>query len=154
MSNINIREFQPTKTNISTLAAEIASAVLNGESDPIALAVQLAAIEKVCEQARELIKDSVSAELSKHNGKTEILGAKIERKEVGTKYDYTASEAWSTIKAMEDKIAEHRKAVEAIAKALPEGHQAEFVNPETGEAMTIVRSTKSSTTSFAVTLGK
>lgn len=154
MSNINVREFIPTKSNIDKMAQEIAMSVLNGESDPIFLAIRLAALEKICEQARELIGDSVQSELSKYNGKAEFLGAKIERKEVGTKYDYTASDAWTTIKAMEDKVGEHRKAVEAIAKALPEGHQAEFVNPETGEAMTIKRSSKSSKTSFAITLGK
>jgi len=125
-----------------------------GEINPIDLAVKLAAIEKVCEKVREGINEQVVTELEKEQRKTTRLGANVECKEVGTKWNYTGSEAWNAVKQQEDKVAEKRKAIESIAKSLPEGSESSFTDTDTGDTYEVVRGTKTSKTSFAVTLGK
>lgn len=150
----SIKEFGCSKPEIETLAQLISEEALDGNTEPIKLCVQLTALIQVCEAAKEKLSEKVLSELDKHNGKTEVLGAKIDRKETGVKYDFSSSEAWKAIKASEDKIAEKRKAVETIAKTLPEGSELSFTDTDTGETMAVVKAYKTSKTSFAITLGK
>lgn len=145
--------FEPTKSNIETLAQVISEQALDG-ADPIRLSIQLTALIQTCETAKEKISEIVLKELDKSNGKVEILGAKVERKETGVKYDYSESEAWKNIKSDEDKLVEKRKAIEKIAQTLPEGTESTFTDSDTGETLTIKKANKSSKTSFAITLGK
>lgn len=144
----------PTKENIEALANSIATNVLEGNTDPLITVVQLEAIKKACDAAREKITEPVLRELQKHNNKTSVLGAKVEQKEVGTKYDFTQSEAWVVLNKQKEAIAEKMKAVEAIAKNVPTDTESSFTNTDTGETLAVVRATKTSTTSFAITLGK
>lgn len=146
--------FLPTKENIETLAKTISSRVLDGFDNPINTAVQLAAIEKVCASVKEKIKPAVLAEIAKSGKKTSALGAEIEEGEFGAKWDYSSSDAWVSVKAQEDKIAEKRKAIEAIAKNCPEGAELDWTDTDTGEMLTIKRGNKTSSTSFKITLGK
>jgi hypothetical protein len=146
--------FEPTKGNIDTLAQQIADYALDG-NDPLQLAVNLSAIIQTCELAKEKMSEAVLAELDKYpKGKTTSRGAKVERKEVGSKYDYTRSEAWVKIKEVEEKVSTKRKEVEAICKNCPEGSELQYTDTDTGEVLTITRASKTSTTSFAITLSK
>lgn len=144
----------PTKENIEALANNIVANVLDGHANPLNTAIQLEAIKKACEAAREKITEPVLNELKKHGNKTTLLGAKIEQKEVGTKYDFTQSEAWVKLNKQKESITEKLKAVEGIAKNVPEGTESSFTDTDTGETLTIVRASKTSTTSFAITLSK
>jgi hypothetical protein len=152
MNELNIGIALPTKENISTAATNIIDLVRSGEVNPLDVAVKLTAIEKACEMIREGISDAVVDELGKSNGKTSYLGAQVDRREVGTKWDYTASEAWNKTKEAETKAAEKRKAVEKIAQNVPEGTETTFTDTDTGETFSIVRGAKSSKTSYAVKL--
>ena len=148
------RDFLPTKENILTLSANIVKELAEGNGDPIKTAIQLAAMEKVCKDARDGMNELVLTELSKYNGKTELLGAKVERAEVGTKYDFSNSEAWTQIKGEIDALELELKSVETIAKTLPDSGQASYTRIATGETLTVVKAAKSSKTSFKITLGK
>ncbi len=144
----------PTKENIEMLANNIVANVLEGNANPLNVAIQLEAIKKACESAREKIATPVLNELQKFGNKTMLLGAKIEQKEVGTKYDFTQSEAWAKYNKQKEAIAEKLKAIEGIAKNVPLGTESSFTDTDTGETFTIVRASKTSTTSFAITLSK
>lgn len=156
MSNIiELKEdFIPSKDNISGIAGSIVERLNSGEADPLKVIVQLTAVEKACAIAREQANEIVLTELSKYGKSTSVLGAKIEQKEVGVKWDYSQSEAWIKLKEQKDKIDEKIKAVENIAKTLPEGAESSFTDTDTGETWGICKGLKSSKTSFAVTLQK
>jgi len=154
MSQLSIGILLPTKENISDVSMNIIDKVRNGEMEPLELIAQLAAIEKVCEFVRTGIESNVLTELDKSQGKAEILGAKIEKKEVGIRWDYSASEAWKAIKTREEKIVEDRKAIEKIAQNIPDGQQLSYTDTSTGETLSVIRGNKSSKTSFAITLSK
>ena len=154
MNALSLSITLPTKEAIGDIAMNIVNQIRDGNGNPLELVVQLAAIEKICEMVREGIGEQVLSELDKEHGKTVCLGAKLERKETGTKYAYDGSEAWVAIKAAEDKIVEKRKAVEAIAKVLPADAESSWTDTDTGETLTIIHAPKSSKTSFVITLGK
>jgi len=154
MNPLSLSITLPTKEAIGDIAMKIVNQIRDGNGNPVELAVQLSAIEKICEIVREGITENVLAELDKFSGKTVCLGAKVDRKETGTKYAYDGSEAWVAIKAAEEKIVEKRKAVEAIAKVLPADAESSWTDTDTGETLTIIHAPKSSKTSFAITLGK
>jgi len=146
----------PTKKNVEDIAMTIIDQCNAGEINPAEMAVKLAAIEKVCGLVRDGIKRCVLSEIEKYDKKEDIviLGAKIQQKETGVKYDYSSSEAWNAISEGEKKMIAKRKEIETIAKNVPEGSQIQYTDTDTGETLTIVRAAKSSETNFAVTLGK
>lgn len=142
----------PTKENISNVAINIIDQIRNGEMNPVEAVVKLTAVEKICELIRAGIEEQVLNELSKDNGKTTCLSAKVERKEVGTKYDFSNCEAWNKVKEKESFFSDKRKEIETISKNCPEGSELNFTDTETGETWNVVRASKTSKTSFAVTL--
>lgn len=144
----------PTKTNISEQAARMVQIVNDGEINPIDAAVKAKAIIASCEEFLSQINDAVVNEVSKYGKSTSALGAKVEVKETGVKYDFTGSEAWNKIKSQEDRIAEKRKQVEAIAKNCPSGSEVQWTDTDTGETLSIQVAAKSSKTSFAITIAK
>ena len=145
--------FEPTKPNIETFAQLIAEQAIDG-ADPIRLAIQLTAIVQTCEAAKEKLSEIILIELAKSNGKTEMLGAKVERKETGVKYDYSNSEAWVKVSEQEKVLSDKRKAIETIAKNVPDGVETNVTDESTGETWTLKKAAKTSKTSFAITLGK
>lgn len=151
---LNIGITAPTKESIAEVSFNIIDRVKNGEVSPLELIVQLAAIEKVCEQVRAGCEEQILTELSKENGKVVCLGAKVERKEVGTKYNFDDCEAWNKVKEQENFWSDKRKEVETISKNCPEGSELNFTDTATGETWNVKRASKTSKTSFAVTLAK
>jgi hypothetical protein len=147
---INTASIVPSKENIKLLSEKIIQSVKDGEQTPLELAVRLTALEKVCEQVREGISEDVLNELSKYSGKTEIFGAKVERKETGTKYDFSQTSKWVNIKAKEDAIAAERKNLETMLKTIPGVTQV----IEDDEVIELIPAAKTSKTSFAITLSK
>lgn len=149
---LNISVGLPTKENIYQASMDIVQKVQDGEMDALELAVKLSAMEKIIETIRDGISENVLLELDKEQGRAISLGAKIQRKEVGTKYDYSGTQIWSIIKKQEDEIAKKRKDIEKMAQLAPEGTELNWTDTSTGETFTIVKAAKSSKTSFAVTL--
>jgi len=145
--------FEPTKANIETMAQIIAEQSMDG-ADPIRLAVQLTAIIQTCEAAKAKLSEIIVSELDKSQGLSTCLGAKIERAEVGTKYDYSTSEAWVKVSEQEKLFSDRRKAIETIAKNAPEGTEMNVTDESTGETWAIKRAAKSSKSSFKITLSR
>lgn len=140
----------PSKTNVTLLATRIAIQVSEGHVDPIEAAIRLNAMKGVCEEALAAIREDVLEELGKSAGKASKHDCKVERAEVGTKYDYSASADWHNFKLTEEEAAIERKKVEERLKRIPPGKLQ--VDQETGETLT--GPAKVSTTSFKVTLAK
>ena len=151
---ISVTGLLPTKENIEVVAARIIQECEQGNINPVELAVKVSALENVIKQVREGIREQVLSELSREGGNTSRFGAKVERREVGVKWDYSASPAWNAIKEKADAAEKLKKEVEKMAQMMPEHGIAEYPNPDTGEMLAVVKGAKSSTTSFVVTLPK
>lgn len=153
LSEIN-DTWEPSKPNIETLAQLLSEQALDGVVDPVKMAVQLTAIEQICEAAKAKIREAVVSRLEQDGGKATSLGAAVQKKEVGVKWDYSNSPAWLAAKAKATAASERLREIEKIAQTLPEGQVLPFADPETGEVLDVSRGAKSSTTSFIVTLSK
>jgi len=155
MSNeLKLSVGHPTKENIYQISMEIVSKVQEGEISPLDLAVRLSAMEKVIETIKEHIGENVLEELDKQQGNAIVMGAKIQRKETGTSYDYSGTPVINELKAQEKAIADKRKAIEKTAQLLPDGVQTQMVDEQTGETFAISKAVKSSKTSYAITLAQ
>ena len=154
MSNLNLSVGLPSKENIYQVSQDMVQKVLDGEINALEMAVKLSAMEAIIATIKEGIAENVLAELDKEQGKTVVMGAKIQRKETGTTYDYSGTPIINELKAQEKTIADRRKAIEKASQLLPEGMQTQMIDEQTGEAFAITKAAKSSKTSFAVTLAQ
>ena len=154
MSNLNLSVGLPSKENIYQVSQDMVQKVLDGEINALEMAVKLSAMEAIIATIKEGIAENVLAELDKEQGKAVVMGAKIQRKETGTTYDYSGTPIINELKAQEKTIADRRKAIEKASQLLPEGMQTQMVDEATGETFSITKAAKSSKTSFAVTLAQ
>lgn len=154
MSEIKLSVGLPTKEAIYQVSMDLVAKVQEGEISPLELAVKLSAFEKIIETVRANIGENVLEELDKQQGNAIVMGAKIQRKETGTSYDYSGTPVINELKAQEKAIADKRKAVEKIAQNLPDGTQTQMVDEQTGETFAISKAVKSSKTSYAITLAQ
>src|SRR5687768_15208997 len=86
-----LRLFATTQTQVDVFSDQLIESVKNGEVNPIEILVQLKAFEKVSERVIKEIKANVMSEAGKYPGSSfEFHGNKIEKSELGTKYNYDA----------------------------------------------------------------
>lgn len=139
----------PTKTNIDIVAKEMALPVLSGNIDAIEFAIRCEFAIKCLEQAKKNAQENAIKAVGKE---ANMLGAKIEVVESGTKYDYTTNETWQNIEQRLKPILDEKKAIEEQIKMATKIGKS-IMDDDTGE---IVASpvTKSSTTTLKITLGK
>lgn len=147
-----VRLLASTQTQIDVFSDQLIDSVKQGEANPIEVLVQLKAMEKVIGRVLKEIQPNFVTESEKHPEKSfEFNGAKIEKAEVGTSYDFSVCRDveferletdFNTAKA---RLDERKEFLKAIKKPLP------MVN-EDGEAVTIYPPNKTSTTSLRVTI--
>lgn len=80
-----------TKDQVKAFTAKAKASILEGNEDPVKIAIQLAGLEKVLKELRgdDKIRETICEELMKYErGTTEVNGAKVEIAEVGVRYDY------------------------------------------------------------------
>ncbi len=147
---ITFGDIAPNKQGVETISQQLIMGVKEGLIDPINLIIQMTAIGDVCAAVRAGIVDDVVDLLDKEKGKVEKFGAKLEKAETGVKYDYSNNTAWVNLKGELDGIKEKQSALEKRLKTIPAGSL--LVDEATGE--TLIGPSKSSTTSFKITLGK
>lgn len=79
-----------TATSIDIFSDGIIQSVKNGEVNPLAVVVQLKAMEQATERIRKEIKSELMTEVGKYpEKKFTFMGNEITKSEHGTKYDYT-----------------------------------------------------------------
>jgi len=79
-----------TSTQIDVFSDGIIEAVKGGEINPLAVLVQLRAMQQASERILKEIDSNIMSEAGKYPGSTfEYMGNKITKAEHGTKYDYS-----------------------------------------------------------------
>ena len=94
----------------SSLQEEV-DAVLNGEANPLELAVKLAAIENAIKEAKEQIKEVALEEIEKYENNTFKNDKFLISKSSGGRYNYKHIQEWVDL----DKL---KKTVEKKAKKI------------------------------------
>lgn len=149
-----ISETGITKASISEKAESILSLVKNGSINPMEAIVKIAAMVTMLEEARQLISDDCLDEVRKYGKEATYKGVKLEVKEVGTKYDYSACghPDYDTLKIEKEKAEGNLKALEATLKTLQK--KMTIASDLTGEICEVNPPAKSSKTSVVVTIPK
>ena len=153
---LEVFERKLTKTEIKSMAQNAIDNVKEN-GNPLQLAETLSAIELFVKEVKadESFKDYVREEVTK-NEKCFVSksGAKIELAETGTKYDFLKcnDEAYTSLLKGIESLTETIKTRETFLKAVPiEGM--DIVTIE-GEVVKIFPPSKSSTSSYKITLAK
>lgn len=143
----------PTKANAETVAKQIVADCRSGFASPLDTAARLRAIMLTCENALSELEPDILAEIGKFpGGNAEALSAKIDTMEAGVKYDYagTADKKWAELKEAADKataaLKEREKLLRTITRPIQE------TDPETGELSEVQPASKTSKTTYKVTL--
>jgi hypothetical protein len=98
-----------TKTTLADLAEEAVEKIKES-GDALGHYTRAKLLVTYCEEVIDRIKPEVVAELQHKGWQHDYI--KISSSVTGVKYDYTASLEWCEIDAQEQKIAEHKKAIQ------------------------------------------
>lgn len=154
MNNIELIKSGPqTGDQILEFQEEVLKSVENGFEDPLFLIVKLKAMSKAIECAIDSIHEFALTEAQKHGQKSfGIYGAKIEIKEMGTKwfFDKTGDPVIARIADQKEKISKSEKDRQAFLKTLKE--KTSFLDEESGEVFTVYPARKESKTGIAISI--
>lgn len=145
-------------TSVAEMVANAKSVVLSGDIDPLTAYINIQKMAKAIDEYgkdKDIRRVTLNA-LELYGQKTVTKGdAKLEISEVGTKYDYAATndqkiaELYAMKKALDAEIKER----EAYLKALPSSG-VQVVDGESGEVNTLYPPVKTSTTWIRTTFAK
>jgi hypothetical protein len=138
-SPMSMLRLMPSRADeVARFSKSVIESVKTGNANAIEVLVMLRSLEAVSELVREEIQDNVMNAVDKYSGKTiEAFGARIEKSEVGVKYNYISSgdSEWeamdSELRSLKHRISER----EAFLKGLKE--PMDVLHKETGEIETI-----------------
>ena len=148
--------FKTTKAQRISFVNQIIEDVIEGRLNALDIHLQVKCMEDIVKQitSNEAFKDALLDEANKYEGRSfEYQNAKIEKKEVGVKFNYAncSDVVYQLLSQQGDEITAKLKERETFLKGIPsEGIKS--VDEETGEEITIYPPSKSSTTSVVVTL--
>jgi hypothetical protein len=144
-----------TKEERTHVVREIFRELLEGRINPMELHIRMKCLEEVVKQLTSMpaYKAIVLDDAEKHGKSFQYHNAKVDIREVGVKYDYSAcgSGELDTMYRQQEITAAEIKILETYHKGLPSSG-IQVLNPSTGEVETHYPPAKTSTTSVAVTL--
>ena len=138
-----------SKIYADQFAGSIIEEVESGNANPLEVFIRIAILEKSLSEAKEAIKAAAISESEKYGKSFEFLGVKVERKEAGTKYDYSACNDIE-IGRLENMLKDDTTALKSRQKFLQSiPFDSEVYNDE---GTRIFAPIKSSTTTIAITI--
>lgn len=154
--------FQTTKEQRESFASDLLARIENGEVNPLNIHIQFKAIEDIKDRLTDTKKypesagryrNSLLEAAAPYGKKFEYMGAKIEQKEVGVKYDYSQCEdpVLARLEAEADAAAKALKQRQDMLKTIPLSGMT-MVDDTTGETFTAYPPSKSSTSYIAVSV--
>ena len=150
---ISLLKFSPRGGEISSAADEVAAQVLDGHADGLELLVGIKSMQKLLDAIVERIEDSALNEAMLEGGKRfDKFGAKIEIREVGTRYNFDGCQDPVLIRLSEAKKqwSDLEKNRQNLLKTLR--GKTELLDTETGEIIYALPPIKTSKTGVVITL--
>ena len=148
-----LRIMPSTKQQIEFFSNAIVNSVQNGEANAIEVLVILRALEAVSKKVLSEIKGNIDTASDKYSEKSfEVFGARIEKADTHTEYDYATSgdKEWEQFSVYEKTAAANRKDREKFLRALK--GPISCYDEESGETWTIKPPLKRSTSGLKVFL--
>lgn len=142
-----------TQTQIDVFSDQVIESVRQGETNPLEVLVILKAFEKATERILKEVRENYVRESEKYPEKSfEAFGAKLEKAEVGTTYDYSVCNdpIYNRLKQVFSEANDQVKEREAFLRTIKQSMT--IVDESTGEAATIIPPLKKSTSSVKVTI--
>lgn len=127
----------------------------DGEIEPLKFKVFVKCLETVLANIKPTLDELALDEAEKYGQKSfGLLGAKIELREVGTRYNYSQCgyPEWERAEQKFKEISDRKKQIESLLQAVKKPMS--MNDEETGEVVTVYPPVKSSTSSVVITLGK
>jgi hypothetical protein len=158
MNEMLSQEYPKSKQEISIQAENAVNNILEN-GDPLNALDVITRVEEFieCIHKNPKFKEYALEELRKHEkGKAKLsTGTKIETAEVGVKYDYTqcGDSEWELLTTDRQSLDVKIKEREAFLKTVPSSGLT-TIDTMTGDVVTIYPPSKSSTSSFKITLAK
>lgn len=148
--------FETTKEARAAFVNQIIEQVHEGEQDPIKVHLQLKCAEDIIKQitSNDIFKGDLLDACDKQGGKSFMYqSAKFEKKEVGTKYDYSQcnDQVLVSLEAQHAELTEKLKQRQKFLQTVPIAGYI-VTDEDSGETFKVFPPSKSSTTSVAVTL--
>jgi len=148
--------FETNKEQRQSFALDLVSKIENGEADPLKIHLQVKAMEDIIKLLNDntIYKKAILDAAEKFPEKSfTFMNAKIEKKEVGVKYDFSqcGDSRYQMYEQQMESAKTDLKNRSEFLKTVPEKGM-QIVNELTGEVDTVYPPSKSSTTSIAVTL--
>jgi hypothetical protein len=149
---INLLKTSPRAEKIFSMADKISLQVLDGHEDGLQLLVGIKATQKLLEAIIERIEESALNEALLEGKRFEKFGAKIEVRELGTKYNFENCQDPVLVKLTEQKKqwSDLEKDRQNLLKTLR--GKTELLDTETGEIINALPPIKTSKTGVVVTL--
>lgn len=148
-----LRLLASTQMEVDAFSDQLIQSVKSGATNPLEILVMLRAFEKVSERVIKEIMCNVLTEADKYPGQSfEYRGNKIEKAEVGVKYDYDAcgdtvyEQRQSALKAAEALVKERTDFLRALKQPMT------VVDEDNGEVVTIRPPLKKATQSVKVSI--
>jgi hypothetical protein len=137
----------------ASFTSQIIDDLDGGYLDPVKIMSGVKNLQKILEDIEVFAKPLVIDELEKNGGKLEIWGMSLQKKEAGTKYDYSQTND-QTHQYLSFELEAAKKSLkdrEDFLKALPTDGQM-ITDENSGDVYKIFRPIKSSTTTFSASL--
>jgi hypothetical protein len=152
----NIIEFlksTPRGGATTVVASEVANRILDGYEDGLELFIAVKSAQKLLDDITAQIEESALNSAMLYSSKSfDAYGAKIEIREVGTKYNFDncGDTILARITEEKKKWSDEEKSRQSMLKTLR--GKTEMLDPETGEVINVFPPQKSSKTGLVVTL--
>lgn len=147
------RMLPTTQTQIDVFSDNVIESVHNGEANPLEVLIILKAFEKAQERIIKEIRENFVNEASKYpESSFEFMGAKIEKAELGTKYDYSVcndpvhAQRLSIVESASEQLKERETFLKTLKQPIT------IVDESSGEIVTIQPPLKKSTTGLKVSI--
>jgi len=139
----------------ASFSSQVIEGIDNGYTDPIKIMSAIKNLYAILEDIEKFAKEHVIQELEKNGGKLELYGTSFQKKEAGTKYDYsqTKDQRYEYLTFELEAAKKTIKDREDFLKSLPVDGQL-ITDEMTGETYKIYRPIKTSTTTFSAVLSK
>lgn len=145
--------FSTSRTGIDIFSDQLIQAVEEGEVNPLKIRIWLKTMEEIIERVKKETNEHQLRESEKYPERTfEYAGAKIEKAELGTKYDYSICNdpVHTHLQNIVDEADKQLKARETFLKALSE--PLVLVDEGSGEVVKVLPPSKKSTTGLKVSI--
>lgn len=147
------RMLPTTQTQIDVFSDQVIESVRQGETNPLEVLVILKAFEKATERILKEVRENYVREADKYPEKSfEAFGAKLDKAEVGTSYDYSVCNdpIYKRLFQVNFEANGQLKERETFLRALKQPMT--MIDESTGEVVTVIPPLKKSTTSLKVTI--